>query len=129
MSDESISLKKVLVVEDEKVMQILVARLFKRGDFSVELSTVGTIKEGLDFIDKNDFALLVTDMSLPDGRGVDVIRRFRDKFPNAPIIVMSGSLTIEVEVDAIGGAKVSTCLQKPFSVDAFHAAVSQALKS
>jgi len=121
--------RKVLVVEDEKVMLILVTRLFKRGEFGVDLRTATCVREALDVIENNDLALLVTDMSLPDGRGVEIIHRFRAKFPTAPIIVMSGSLTLQAEVDAISGANVSTCLQKPFSVDDFHSAVSKALKS
>ena len=129
MNNATLPLRKVLIVEDEKVMMILVTRLFTRGEFGVELLTATTIREGVDLVDKYEFALLVTDMSLPDGRGIDVIRRFREKFPEAPIIVMSGSLTIQAEVDAISGARVSGVLQKPFTVDDFHNAVATALQT
>jgi DNA-binding response OmpR family regulator len=66
-------------------------------------------------------------MSLPDGRGVEVIHRFEARFPSQPIIVMSGSLTLDDEVKAIAGHGDRMCLPKPFGMDAFHAAVSNAI--
>lgn len=128
MNNQQTPRRKILVIDDEKVMLTLVTRVLNRGNFDVELLTAGSVREGIELIEGHDLALLVTDMSLPDGRGIELIRRFRAKFKTEPIIVMSGSLSIESEVDAIAGANVLACIQKPFTLDVFHSAVANALK-
>ena len=124
MTTETAPLKRILVVEDEAVIVRLLERLFSRAQFGVTHCIVGSVRDGIDRIDNGSFDLLLSDLTLPDGRGLEVVRRFREKFPGKPIVIMSGSLTLE---DDVAGETVSACLPKPFTLDTFHSVISGAL--
>src|SRR5450755_2091616 len=83
----------ILVVEDEPVIRMLVGRVLVSRDR--HLVVTDCMQEALSQIHQKPFDLLLTDLRLPDGHGVEVMRQFRNKFPRAPMIVMTGSLTPE----------------------------------
>ena len=117
--------KRILVVEDESVIRALVRRVLAGGDW--ELVVADSIQEGQSWIHGQAFDLLLTDLRLPDGHGVEIMRLFKAKFPHAAMIVMTGSLTPEDrfhEVPLLGEVE---CIFKPFDLDVLQKAVSQAL--
>jgi DNA-binding NtrC family response regulator len=84
------SAKRILVVEDEEVIRTICERVLSRMGYETFLA--GGIREaaaqikGLDRLD-----MLITDMRLPDGDGVDAILLIRQKHPEAKVLIMTGS--------------------------------------
>lgn len=80
----------ILIVEDDKITaQMLKAVLEEEGYTPV---CVGTVKEAIDFLTRTSPSLMVLDICLPDGHGLEVCKWAR-KNPNLaklPIIVLSG---------------------------------------
>lgn len=116
---------RVLIVEDEKIVQRLCQRLLSNLD--CELSLAGTVSEGVKTIEECAVDILITDLKLPDGTGVEVIRKFKEKFRDKQVIIMTGSLTPEERLshaDCIGG---SHYLLKPFDINEFKGVVSNAV--
>jgi len=69
--------------------------------------------------------LLIADMRLPDGDGLDLVRAARTAIPAIPAVVVSAYLTRESHHAARAAGAVAI-LSKPFTVNAFAKAVEQA---
>ena len=105
---------KVLVVEDE-------ARLgqFLRKGLAEHAHTVNWVencREANDALVETNYDLIVLDLSLPDGDGIDLVREWRASGFNEPVLILSARNGIE---DRIKGLDVGAddYLPKPFSID------------
>jgi two-component system, NtrC family, response regulator len=125
------SQKKILIVEDEEVIRRLCGRLLSKplggADASPpELILVASLKEAFKAIEDNQLDLLITDLRLPDGNGIDIVKSFKKKFPGKKAIVITGSLTPHDQLRQVEG-KVE-CIFKPFEPAVLEAAVHNALE-
>lgn len=103
--------KKILVVDDEvKIVKILKAYLEKSG-YDVLVSYTG--KEAIDIIEKNDVALVLLDLMLPDLMGENVCKAIRAK-SRVPIIMITAKTD---EKSLIKGLNIGAddYITKPFS--------------
>ena len=119
------SRKNILVVEDEQVIQILCHRLLDRPPY--DLALVGSVREAAGLIKDGPLDLLITDLRLPDGDGVEVIHHARQLHPDCKIIIITGSPTPEERFKKIQALPVTEYISKPFEVDIFVSAVRRAL--
>ena len=89
----------ILVVDDEQPILSLLSEVLKEAGYEVALARNAT--EGLaKFLEaKPDLVLL--DLKLPDGDGLDVLKRMRERIPNALVVIMSGFGTISTATEAI----------------------------
>ncbi|PIU17808.1 MAG: DNA-binding response regulator, partial [Elusimicrobia bacterium CG08_land_8_20_14_0_20_59_10] len=90
-----------------------------------------TLAEACEKINSQErLDLLVTDLNLPDGQGLDVIRAARAKFPAAGVVVITALLSPETLRDEFQSLGVSEddILSKPFAVSTFEAAVKAQLQ-
>src|SRR5262245_6930867 len=79
-------------------------------------------------IDEGPFDLLITDLNLNAARsGMDVLRAFRTRRPDAPVILISGFGTLETAIDAVR-AGAFDFISKPFEISAVKATVDRALR-
>lgn len=118
--------KKILLVEDEEVIRRLMKRvLLKSGH---ELTFGEGVQLANQLIQKNSFDLLITDLKLPDGTGVDVIEKFMKKFPDKNIIIVTGSPTPEDRLQHIKNFDELECIFKPFEPATLNEAVKKALE-
>lgn len=116
----------ILILEDDpNIVRICTRALAGLG---LSVIAVGTVAEAVTLVRSRDFALFISDLRLPDGRGLPVVAQFRELRPQASAIVMTGSPNVESEEEAkrLG---ILAYLRKPFSVDAFQTAVRGALKT
>jgi PAS domain S-box-containing protein len=68
---------RILLVEDHADTRTVMARLLRSFGFAV--SSAGSVKEALRLADTERFDLLVSDIGLPDGSGVDVMKTLKDR--------------------------------------------------
>ena len=125
MNDRQLKTKRILIVDDEEVIRRLLGRLFSKDAY--DLVMAGSVQEGLAQVDAQDFHLLVTDLRLPDGNGVAVIRHFKERFPSSKVIIMTGSLTPEDRLSDVNDVPIMECLSKPFELDVLRRAVMKAM--
>src|SRR3989344_3224117 len=118
--------KRILVVDDESVIRALVQRAID--PTKCDLILAGSVQEGMEQIDRMGFDLLLADLRRPDGNGVDIIRHFKTKYPGAPVLVITGSLTPEERLLQVEGSGVTDCIQKPFDLQVLQKAIYQALE-
>ncbi len=106
--------KKVLIVDDDFSSRKIV-ELFLRGE--VEIEAASNDKEGLELINKNDYSLILLDISLGKGAsGIDVLRIIREnpKYKNIPIIAVTAHAMVGDREKFIG-AGFNDYLSKPFA--------------
>jgi PAS domain S-box-containing protein len=118
--------KRVLLVEDDDAVRLLLGRLLHRLGHKVVAAASGD-----DALDQVKAAgsirpdLLVTDVRMPGMQGPELARRLRAQQPDLPVLFVSGYAS-EIAADVLGMPHVSV-LDKPFEADAFAAAVRAAL--
>ena len=113
----------VLLVEDETDLAATCARLLRRRGHTVV--TVGTRKAGLAALAELP-ALLVSDVRLPDGNGLDIVRAATIMYPRIPAVVMSARAS-EPERIAAHEAGALGFLSKPFAAQEFSDIVERLL--
>lgn len=101
----------VLVVEDEPSVANFVSALLRREGHAVEIAN--TLGAALAAVDRQQWELMVADLSLPDGDGTEAIERFRRRNPGAGIVVVTG-FPDEAKARALEAYEISSFLVKPF---------------
>jgi two-component system NtrC family response regulator len=89
----------ILIIDDEVTLRNLMARIVQLEGYNV--LQVGTIKEGLNYLKKDSIQVVITDVKLPDGNGVDLTTKIKQEFPGIEVVVLTAYGTIEDGVKAI----------------------------
>lgn len=89
----------ILVVDDEQNILSLLSEVLKEAGYEVVVARNATEGQAKFWEAKPDLVLL--DLKLPDGDGLDVLKRMRERVPNALVVIMSGFGTISTAIDAI----------------------------
>jgi len=115
---------RILVVDDDPVVQRSCERILGQ-DYDVRV--VGSGAEGLALLAGEPFDLALVDLKLPDVSGMEILRRAPDRFPDLPIVVITGYSTIK---SAVGAIKMGAFdyVAKPFTPDEIEAVVEKALR-
>ena len=82
-------LHKVLLVDDNAETLSTIARLLRSSDFDVR--TAASVKSAFAALDSERFDLLVSDIGLPDGSGLDIMRRLLGAEGDRPQRLRDGS--------------------------------------
>ena len=115
---------KVLIVEDERQIRRFVrVALEEEGCRVIE---AGTMAEGLALTGAERPDLIVLDLGLPDGNGVDLIRDVRG-WADTPIVILSARAQESDKIDALD-AGGDDYLTKPYSVGELRARVRALLR-
>lgn len=85
----------VLVIDDDDEVRDFVVRLLKRRGYSVTGACNG--EAGLASLAAASFALVITDIVMPDMEGLETIKRIRRASPTMPIIAISGGGSSRVD--------------------------------
>jgi DNA-binding NtrC family response regulator len=80
-------MNKVLIIDDEERLRNLLSRIIKLEGFSV--TEVGDLKAALKAIEKEEPDVILCDVKLPDGNGVDFISEVKKKHPLPEIILLT----------------------------------------
>ena len=116
--------RRVLVVDDEADFLHTYERLFRRQGYQV--TTAASVSAALAAVARESPDLLISDLRLPDGDGLAVVRAVR-RAPNPPpVIVVTGFPSEEMHRAAMA-AGATAFLAKPFSASALLETVRASL--
>jgi len=110
----------VLVVDDEADFLATYERLLRREGF--EVVSVTTRAAGLTELAAELPQLVISDLRLPDGDGLDVVRAARGAHASMPVIVVTGYPSDETRRAALA-AGATMFLSKPFAAAVLMAAI------
>ncbi len=108
-------MKNILIVEDEEVIRNLYKRMSAR--MNCRQFFACTLAEAEQQIQTGDFAAIIADIKLPDGCGIEAVRSFKQKFPQAAVIIVTGSMTLEDKLLKASEAAGAELIFKPFRID------------
>ena len=117
---------EVLVVDDEPQMLIAVRETLRRAGYAV--TTAGSGMEALNRMKEKFFALIVTDVRMPEVNGLNLLRRIKNLTPQTPVVLLTAYGTVQNAVDAMREGAFDYLL-KPFSAEALENVVRRALDS
>lgn len=92
-------MKKVLIIDDEEKLRTLLARIISLEGFDV--LQAADFRTALKKLEQNDFDLILCDVKLPDGNGVEFAKKIKDKYPIPEIILLTAYGNIPDGVQAI----------------------------
>jgi two-component system response regulator PilR (NtrC family) len=115
---------KVLVIDDEADIRELLELSLVRMGLGVE--SVGSVAEAQSLLQSKRYDLCLTDMRLPDGDGLDLVRFIGVQCADLPVAVITAFGSTENAVAALK-AGAFDYLTKPLSLDQLRALVKSAL--
>ena len=89
----------VLIIDDEENLRKLLARVVELEGYSV--TQVASVKEAMKILSRETLQVVISDVKLPDGNGVDFAAKIKKEFPGVEVIVLTAYGTIEDGVKAI----------------------------
>lgn len=92
-------MKKVLIIDDEEKLRTLLTRIIGLEGFDV--IQAGDCKTALKKLEQHEIDIVLCDVKLPDGNGVDLSKQIKDKFPLVEIILLTAYGNIPDGVQAI----------------------------
>ena len=110
----------ILLVDDEADLLATYERLLRRRGYRI-VST-SSCRDGLSIIEREPLALVVTDLRLPDGDGIDIVRAARSTATPTPSVVVTG-FGSEASRSVALAAGAAAYLAKPFGASAFMSLV------
>jgi PAS domain S-box-containing protein len=113
---------RILVVEDEPATLRLMARLL--GKLGHAVTTAGTITSGYEAIEAGEFDLIVSDIGLPDGTGLELMRRVVALRGQIPAIALTG-YGMEDDIVRSREAGFTTHMTKPIDFTKLEAMIRQ----
>ena len=118
-------LNRVLVVDDEADIRELIDLTLSR--MGLAAACVGSVAEARAALAADDFQLCLTDMRLPDGEGLEIVRHIGEHYPQTPVAVITAYGSAGNAVAALK-AGAFDYLSKPVGLEQLRALVKSALR-
>lgn len=93
------TLKNILIIDDEEKLRNLLTRIISLEGFAVQQAE--DCKTAFKKLEQSDIDVVLCDVKLPDGNGVDLTRKIKEKFPMVEIILLTAYGNIADGVQAI----------------------------
>lgn len=116
---------KILVVEDEKSMREVLRMLLEGENYDVTTASDGL--EGLNYIKKDIFDLIITDMKMPKLDGFELLKKVKEISPETIVIMITAFGTTETAIDAMKLGAYDY-INKPFKIDEIRLIITKALE-
>jgi len=118
---------RVLVVDDEAGLRDMLSILLKREGYDVSLAP--SFKTGCESVEgaPTPFDLVLTDLMMPDGSGLDVLSHAKTRSENTEVIVMTAYGDVETAIDAMKRGAYDF-VTKPFATSEIRALARKALE-
>ena len=92
-------MKTILIIDDEEKLRKLLARIVKSEGF--EVLEASDLKSGFKKLEHNDVNVMLCDVKLPDGNGVDFLQKIKSNFPLTEVILLTAYGNIADGVQAM----------------------------
>ncbi len=116
---------KVLVVDDEPVLRMSLGEIIKSWNHEPVLAE--SFSEGLDLVNSEHPDILLVDVHLPDGSGIDLLRKVKEDHPDTPVVILTGDNSVDDAVTAIRKFRADDYLTKPCDMNRLKLSLEQLL--
>jgi two-component system response regulator PilR (NtrC family) len=116
---------RILIVDDEADLRELLDITFLK--MGLDSDSAANLAEARSLLSQNPYAMVLTDMRLPDGLGIELVREVAAAYRNTPIAVVTAFGSADNAVAALK-AGAFDYLSKPVALDQLRVMVQSALK-
>ena len=117
---------KLLIVDDEPIIRHSFQKAFATAE--VEVLTAGTVAEGRERIGADGPDVIVVDLQLPDGSGLELLRWVAETDPRRPVILITARGTADAAIEAMTRGAFDYLL-KPLDLESFTRLVGRAFEA
>ena len=114
-----------LIVDDEPDILELLEMTLARMD--IDCQSAANLTDAYKLLEQHDFDLCLTDMRLPDGDGIDLVRHMQQHYANIPVAVITAHGNMELAITALK-AGAFDFVSKPVDLTVLRNLVNTALK-
>ena len=125
MGKEETGLRKILIVEDDKVLNKTLAYNLTADDY--EVTSAYSFQDAVERLKKSEFDIALLDINLPDGSGLELLREVKENTPYIPVILLTAN---DTDLDIVDGLErgADDYITKPFSLSVLRARVNTQLR-
>ncbi len=116
---------RILVVDDERSMQEFLEIFFRSEGF--EVVTAGDVGSAQLHLEGDEFDVVISDIQMPDGSGLDLLRAVHDVSPETVVIMITAFANTETAIAAMKEGAYDY-ITKPFKVDEIRLVVEKGLE-
>ena len=116
---------RILVVDDEPSMLEFLGLLLK--EVGYEVSTAGSVTEGRQTFVEGDFDLVLCDIIMPDGNGLDLLRDIKAHNSSTSVIMMTAYTSTKSAIEAMKRGAYDY-VSKPFDVEELKVVIQKAIE-
>jgi len=117
---------KALIVDDEPDIRELLELTLNR--MEIDTDSAGSVAEAKSLIESRPYQLCLTDMRLPDGNGIELVRLMQSKYPEVPVAVITAHGNMDTAVEAMK-AGAFDFVSKPVDLASLRKLVAAAVQS
>ena len=125
MNAEAATTRKVLIVDDEPDIRELLALTLSR--MKLDSRGAESVQEAKSLLGCGHFDLCLTDMRLPDGNGIDLVRHIQESYPSIPVAMITAHGDMNSAIEALK-AGAFDFLNKPVELQTLRELVASALR-
>jgi two-component system, NtrC family, nitrogen regulation response regulator GlnG len=107
-------MKPIWIIDDDKSIRWVFEKALARTD--MEFKTFSSVPEAMNALNKDEPQVVVSDIRMPGGSGLDFLQEIKKRLPDVPVIIMTAYSDLESAVAAFQGGAFEY-LAKPFDVD------------
>ncbi|HPX89546.1 MAG TPA: sigma 54-interacting transcriptional regulator, partial [Methylophilaceae bacterium] len=107
-------MKPIWIIDDDKSIRWVFEKALTRTD--LDYKTFSSVAEALNMLEREQPQVVVSDIRMPNGSGLDFLTEIKQKYPDIPVIIMTAYSDLESAVAAFQGGAFEY-LAKPFDVD------------
>ena len=117
--------KKILIIDDDYALRTVMIKALRTS--KINIRTASTISEGWYLLEKEEFDLVICDVVLPDGDGLELVKKLKNKFNHLQFIVISAQNNILTAIKA-DQLDVFEYIPKPLDLNDLIISVDRSLK-
>ena len=118
-------MERIFLLEDDEALGRGITMALEGPERAVFRS--GTLAEAEEILSRERFSLLILDVNLPDGSGLELLKQLRQRGDSVPVILLTAN---DLELDIVAGLELGAddYITKPFSLAVLRARVNTQLR-
>ncbi len=118
--------RKILIVDDEQNMRIVLFEALSRNGYEVAVSENG--RTAVEMVKKNLPDLVIADIKMPEMDGIELLDRLKKQHPDLPVVIITGYAAVDTAVKAMKQGAFDYII-KPFPIEVIEKTVERIFSS
>lgn len=115
----------ILVADDDAPTRLMLKGMLH--ELGYLCLTAANGREAVDLVQKNDVALAILDVAMPEMNGIEALKEIRRRNPDVAILMITGQFDLDPLLEAFGQHSVFDYILKPFTLEGIRNTVLQVL--